>query len=165
MTRAYTKRPVAERFWGKVDKTGDCWAWGAVMANGYGRFYPTRERLVLAHRWVWEQEYGPIPEGTQVDHMCHNESDCPGGDTCEHRRCVRPNHLRLATPRANTLAGKSSAAFEAKQTHCLNGHPFVEGNIYWQGRKRHCRRCRASRYQQFVVARGGERTYREGLAL
>ena len=40
-----------ERFWAKVDKSGDCWLWtGAVdKGTGYGRFW-NGERTVLPHR-------------------------------------------------------------------------------------------------------------------
>lgn len=42
-----------------------------------------------AHRAAWEQEYGPIPEGKVVDHLCHRRS------------CIRLSHLRLATRQEN----------------------------------------------------------------
>src|SRR5262245_9118733 len=31
-----------------------------------------RGRYVKVHRWVWEQIYGPIPEGMEVCHRCDN---------------------------------------------------------------------------------------------
>jgi hypothetical protein len=43
----------------------------------------------MAHRFAYESINGPIPEGLQVDHICHNTS------------CVLVKHLRLATPSQN----------------------------------------------------------------
>src|SRR5215475_3897979 len=40
---------------------------------------------------VYEMVHGPIPEGYEVDHICHN------------RRCVEPTHLRLLTHRQNVI--------------------------------------------------------------
>lgn len=82
---------MEERFWSKVDKSGDCWLWtAAVVANrGYGLF-SVAGRLKLAHRFSYEIFNGPIPEGMQVDHRCHV------------RRCVNPFHLRLVTPKQNS---------------------------------------------------------------
>ena len=81
--------PDAERFWLKVDKSGDCWEWtAAAWGLGYGAFHANGNQ-VLAHRWSYEHEVGPIPKGLHVDHICGN------------RKCVRPHHLRLATPGQN----------------------------------------------------------------
>ena len=83
------KKTTEERFWEKVDKSGECWLWMAsCYPDGYGRF-KHGEKVVLAHRLAFEWEHGEIPEGLQVDHRCHE------------RRCVRPDHLRLVTPAQN----------------------------------------------------------------
>lgn len=90
------------RFWSFVEKTDGCWFFGGSMAaNGYGRFFTT-EGTVAAHRYAYEQVVGPIPEGLDLDHMCHNEdADCPGGWECRHRACVNPDHLDPATRALN----------------------------------------------------------------
>ena len=81
--------PVEERFWHKVDRSGDCWLWtGVVHRKGYGQF-GDGQRIVQAHRFSYELVNGQIPEGMQIDHMCHT------------RRCVNPEHLRLATNKQN----------------------------------------------------------------
>lgn len=78
-----------ERFWARVDKTDTCWNWtGAPNDWGYGTFV-VEGRKVKAHRFAFELENGPIPEGMQVDHRCRKPA------------CVNPNHLRLATNKQN----------------------------------------------------------------
>jgi hypothetical protein len=98
-----------QRFLAKVDTTGDggCWLWtGGVDRDGYGRFQARRPGgrwgYVPAHRWAWEAEHGPIPLGLTLDHRCHTlDLDCPGGRSCRHRRCVRPDHLDAVTSAEN----------------------------------------------------------------
>ena len=59
----------ADRFLAKVDDSGECWLWtGAVMKNGYGRFWNGTE-VVNAHRFAYEFFVGPIPVGLDVDHV------------------------------------------------------------------------------------------------
>ena len=93
-----------ERFWSKVDKRkqDDCWVWLAGRTpDSYGRFY-LEGRNRSAHRVVWEIYNGAIPEGIQIDHICHT------------RPCVNPAHLRMVTGRENSQnragAAKNSAS-------------------------------------------------------
>lgn len=78
-----------DRFWAKVDKSGDCWVWTASKGRGgYGHFaingVPRQ-----AHRVAWEMLNGPIPPGMHVHHKCFTPA------------CVRIDHLEILTPRAN----------------------------------------------------------------
>lgn len=93
------------RFWAQVDHTDGCWLWTGYLVNGYGRFRIKRDGAwthVRAHRWAYEDAYGPIPDTHCPDHTCHtNDPTCDGGVTCPHRACVRPSHLELVTHAEN----------------------------------------------------------------
>lgn len=68
---------------------GRCCIWtGKSGTDGYGTIDGNGNR-VLAHRLAYTINHGPIPDGMQIDHICGN------------RRCVKPDHLRLATPQQN----------------------------------------------------------------
>jgi len=87
MTRT---RPPEDRFWPKVDKSGECWEWTArKIKGGYGRFTLATNLQVLAHRFAFETAHGPIEPGMTIDHMCHNTG------------CVKPDHLRMVTNKQN----------------------------------------------------------------
>lgn len=80
-----------ERFWLKVKKSEACWEWTAFKNHhGYGRFTPIQGNGMQAHRYSFILANGDIPAGLFVDHICRNKG------------CVRPDHLRLATPAENT---------------------------------------------------------------
>lgn len=74
-----------ERFWSRVDKSGDCWMWtGCTDRRGYGALKLNRKTL-KAHRLALELATGKSADGFFVLHACHN----PG--------CCRPAHLRRGT--------------------------------------------------------------------
>ena len=131
------QRTLRERFWSKVDKSGDCWLWTATRSKGgYGHFYVSSGKMVPAHRWAYEQEYGPIPEGLQIDHLCRTPS------------CVRAGHLDVVTTRENTRRGIGPSAINARKTHCPKGHEYTPDNTRVYRRKRHCRQCNVLRERQ-----------------
>jgi len=134
-------RSVEERFWEKVDKSGDCWLWlGAITGAGYAEIN-INGRPVLGHRWSYEQVYGPIPAGHQLDHLCRN------------RACVRPQHLEAVTCRINLLRGKTITAAHAAKTSCPSGHPYSPRNTYRTPKGfRQCRTCRAKHVRSRKVA-------------
>lgn len=87
--RPRAARPLAERFWEKVDKTETCWLWTARLnASGYGTIKIV-EATTLAHRVAFQFDGSTIPEGMLIDHICRV------------RHCVRPSHLRVVTKKQN----------------------------------------------------------------
>lgn len=133
-----------QRFFTKLTKTDTCWLWNTCTTDGYGYFFGDG-RFQRAHRWAYKHFIGPIPEGLELDHVCHNPAHCAGGPTCPHRRCVNPLHLEVVTHRENTLRGNGVAGKYARATHCKNGHPWDEQNTYIRrSGARQCRACTAA---------------------
>jgi hypothetical protein len=74
--RQETVPPLADRFWPKVDKTGDCWVWTARTSSyGYGLIAARAPGLpaIRAHRAAWEFASGETaPSDAIVAHTCDN---------------------------------------------------------------------------------------------
>jgi hypothetical protein len=134
--------PYWDRFWEKVDASGDCWEWTANRhSQGYGKFN-LQGKTVMAHRVAWELLVGPIPEGLTIDHLCRNEP------------CVNPDHLEPVTMQANLLRGSNFVAQNARKTECLLGHPLVGDNVFVAGRNaRFCRTCHRRRSRESARAK------------
>lgn len=64
----------------------ECWIWRHCAGNDQGHGKVTvAGRKMWAHRAMYEQEVGPIPEGLILDHLC------------EVPPCIRPDHVQPKT--------------------------------------------------------------------
>mgnify|MGYP001572228155 CR=1 FL=1 len=138
-------KSVRERFdekWVPEPNTG-CWLWTAGLDRGrYGVFEGAgHSRTRKAHRWAWVLYRGPIPEGMYLDHICRT------------RCCVNPDHLRAVTPYMSVTENSvNHVAAQAKQTHCLRGHPLSGTNLLpWSFPRRRCRECYEFRRRKYEI--------------
>lgn len=70
-----------------------CWEWLAYKdKNGYGKCSVLGKKL-WCHRAFYAIFNGPIKEGNQIDHKCHNTS------------CCNPHHLVQKLPLKNAQEG------------------------------------------------------------
>jgi hypothetical protein len=133
-------RPVAtsevsrDRFWTRVDLSGECWLWtGYVNPKGYGKVDLRQYGEQLAHRASLRLFGIELPDGVSVHHRCHNPA------------CVRPEHLEVIEAGLHNRLHKTRNG-----THCLRGHEFTEENTYV--RKNGTRWCLACSYERRKVA-------------
>jgi hypothetical protein len=124
-----------------------CWIWTlSKQRGGYGLVRWGGGNMKKAHRVFYELLVGPIPDGYQLDHTCHNRDDnCAGGLTCGHRACVNPEHLEPVTGKVNSLRGKSQMAEYARRETCECGAEFSQNK-----RGRFCYPCSEARRKQYI---------------
>ena len=124
---------VHERFWSKVHATEGCWIWtAAIGSSGYGRFNRgVGHSIAQAHRFSYEEAYGPIPTGLTLDHLCRR------------RDCVNPHHLEAVTRGENVLRGVGYSGRNLRKMRCHNGHEYTPENTIRtaSGKHRRCRTC------------------------
>lgn len=123
----------AEHFWDNVDRSGGpdaCWPWkmSVVKTTGYGQYNTKLSGRKSTHVYAYELEIGPVPEGHHLDHTCHNNTGCPGGKECPHRRCCNPAHLEAVSPGVNQQRGNMG---KQGKTHCPQNHKYDEANTMW----------------------------------
>jgi hypothetical protein len=86
----------------QIDLSTPCILASRVNSNGYS------SRPFESHRRAWENVYGAIPSGYDVDHECHNaDASCSGGKTCLHRGCRNIKHLNLSLRVDNLARGRA----------------------------------------------------------
>lgn len=92
---------IVARFWAKVNKEGPvpvlqpdlgpCWLWTASCTGRgamHGQFTyraDGTQHHIYAHRFAWELEHGPIPDGLKC---CHK---------CDRGACVSQTHMFLGS--------------------------------------------------------------------
>ena len=106
---------LTDRFWSKVDRSGDCWEWTAgKVSSGYGVFWVSRERKsVRATRHMAAACMG-VPELPSDILVCHH---------CDNPGCVNPEHLFLGSYEDNAKDRES----KSRGNHfCGGGHHFAK---------------------------------------
>jgi HNH endonuclease len=126
---------VEDRFWARVDKSGECWFWtGARTRYGHGQI-GHGDVVVYAHRFVYELLVGPIPSGHGLHHTCRNPA------------CVRPEHLVPMMQGAHVAEHRE----EISTARWPNGPIWRHGTLTGYGNHRcRCGACReaARRYRR-----------------
>ena len=122
-----------------------CVLWDKLGSQGYGYVYvpgdgnDSRGRQRRAHVWLWEQAYGPVPAGLELDHLCNNPP------------CVRLDHLEAVSHAENCRRGAE------RRTHCRYGHPWAENarprRIVQKGKEYIIRECRACGRRKAAIIR------------
>ncbi len=72
-----------------------CWVFRGVATGHYGNIR-VAGRQTSAHRAMYEQAIGPIPDGLVIDHLCHRP------------RCINPAHLEAVTNEENVRRGAAT---------------------------------------------------------
>jgi hypothetical protein len=86
-------RPVAQRFWEKVD---ECWPWQASKCNyGYGQL-EVNGRPMRSNRLTYELTHGSIPDELEALHTCNNPP------------CCNPAHIYAGTQTDNMQDAKKA---------------------------------------------------------
>ncbi len=142
-----------------VPRPDGCILWsGTVSRGGYGmssyRGPGSKKYMIYVHRAMYVAKIGRIPEGYEVDHACHDPQVCRSDDVtgCTHRRCVNVSHLRLLSPRINTLISGAPSGVNARKTHCKRGHPLPEP----RNGARTCQPCNTAAKRTETARRRGE---------
>ena len=103
------------------------------MKGGYGRLW-LGGKLYLVHVTAFEEWYGPVPDGLEIDHLCQNPP------------CYNPFHLEAVTRSENVLRGRLPEVNRARFaliTECPQGHPYGGDNDYRNPKgSRICKPCR-----------------------
>ncbi len=117
-TKPRQRKLLTTRFFSKVkaSESNGCLEWQGATTRGYGVFWG-KDRLVLAHCWLFEMINGAVPDGFELDHLCRN------------RCCVNPTHLEIVTRKENCRRGDVGIRMREK-THCPQGHPYDNENTY-----------------------------------
>lgn len=103
----------------KLGSTPDaCWTWlGSCRKDNGVAFKQFAGRLVPARRWIWEQLFGPIPDGHVI------------GQECGNNGCINPHHLKKYGSMADALRAGASATLtpgDVTEIRALKGQSRAE---------------------------------------
>lgn len=86
------------KFTTRIDfRASGCWEWkGSRRASRCKRYVYPLYCYSYAHVMSYEAHNGPVPNGLEVDHLCHN------------KLCVNPEHLEAVTHKVNCQRRRNS---------------------------------------------------------
>jgi hypothetical protein len=117
-----------------------CWIWLRGFAGGKYPYPMTyhKGRVCVAHVVYYEEAFGPVPEGLELDHLCRQHE------------CVNPLHLEPVTHKENCR--RRDLALGVKPA-CRNGHAYTDENTYHypNRNKRKCMTCQRERRRARVL--------------
>lgn len=91
-----------------------CWLWTAGLdPTGYGKML-FQGKCSTASRASFIIHGGVVPQGYEVDHICHT------------RACVNPEHLRVLTRSQNRALVRIPGGRNRASGHCWRGHIRVQ---------------------------------------
>jgi len=141
-----------------------CILWHGPRSGGYGIVAHGRG-TTRAHRHVYSECFGPIPDGYVLHH------------TCGEKLCINPAHLQPLTQadhmreHDNMERARTTALARKKaRTHCDRGHSFAEhGYVRKPGSRdagsRQCMACQRDRIRERVERRRSPLSPEAGYAL
>lgn len=113
-----------------ADERTGCWIWqGALWRNGYGKPSMMIHGTRLAHRMMYLEHVGPIPDGLDLDHLCRN------------RACCNPAHLEPVSRSVNLTRG-----LDARETCKTGRHDITKPGALKPGTQQ-CIECWRIRYR------------------
>jgi len=102
-----------------IDSETGCWKWALYVGpSGYG-MQTKGGQPGYAHRFAYEEAYGPIPEGHYVRQICGN------------RLCCNPKHLEAVLDYPNATMRATAAATKRNDENCALAERLrASGNSY-----------------------------------
>lgn len=125
--------PLAERFWGHVDKSeaAGCWPWRGYRVRGGRGVVIVDGKARAAHVLAYELAVGPVPAGQRLSHSCSD------------RACCNPAHLEARS--VVRAAAKVRKPTRPDREECWRGHEYTPSNSYFPPKAKSrgpiCKRC------------------------
>ncbi|MDP2659429.1 MAG: HNH endonuclease [Dehalococcoidia bacterium] len=130
MTRIYSRGTPLERAFRHVIISNGCWDWNGALSAGYANLNLGKGRYKLVHILFYEHFVGEVPDGHELDHLCHQAE------------CVNPWHQEPVPHRENFLRGNAIGALLHRTGVCKRGHSLADAYRDKRGRVRNCKVCR-----------------------
>lgn len=121
-----------------------------LNADGYFRCRDPRYKgkgrapLIMYHRYVWECEHGKIPEGYEIDHLCHNRACC----NIKHLQCIKGEEHTINHNKTRYKERELKAKEYWLKTHCTG---TILGNLFGVSFSNACRWIRNWKVQRLSV--------------